>query len=98
MANGGVIMSETLPTVIGMATVSRAVDTTMGRRSRRGRRRTTSRKSAMGKTRIFNGKRYRLANTHTTKRVAEKDAEYFRKAGHSARVVKVGGKWAVYVR
>ena len=36
MANGGVIMSETLPTVIGMATVTRAVDTTMGRRSKRG--------------------------------------------------------------
>ena len=38
MPNGHAIMAETLPTVIGMATVSRAVDTTMGRRSKRGRK------------------------------------------------------------
>jgi len=39
-------------------------------------------------TRKFNGKVYQAANWHTTKARAEKDAEYFRKAGHSARVVK----------
>ena len=38
MANGHVIMSETLPTIVGMGVVSRAVDTTMGRRSKRGRK------------------------------------------------------------
>ena len=100
MANGHLIMSETLPTVVGMGVVSRTTDTMFGGRRRRSTkrtaRRTSSRKST--KTRVFNGKRYTLANTHTTKKVAMKDAEYFRKAGHSARVVQVGGKWVVYVR
>ena len=106
MANGHLIMTETLPTVVGMGVVAKTTDTMFGGRRRRGTKRTarrttrgtSSRKSKSARTRVFNGKRYTLANTHNTKKVAEKDAEYFRKAGHSARVVKVGGKYAVYVR
>lgn len=55
-------------------------------------------------TRKFGGKAYKVANWHTTKAVAERDADYFRKAGHSARVAKSYNtrmkKWGymVYVR
>jgi len=87
-----VIMTETLPTVVGMGVVVKTTDTMFG-----GRRRRKS-KSAIPKTHKFDGKVYRLANTHTTKAVAVRDAGYFRKAGHSARVVRVGGKWVVYTR
>lgn len=88
------IITETVPTVVGMGVVSSTTKRMFGGR---GGRKAKGRVSKVD-TRKFNGKVYRLANTHTTKRVAEKDAEYFRKAGHSARVVKVGGRWAVYVR
>jgi len=55
-------------------------------------------------TRKFGGKVYQVANWHTSKAVAERDADYFRKQGHSARVVKYYNarikKWGymVYVR
>ena len=96
------IITETLPTLVGMGVVSRTAEVALTRRGRRAavkRRKTsgkTSRRST--KTRKFGGKVYHLANTHGTKAVAERDAQYFRKAGHSARVVQVGGKWVVYVR
>ena len=99
------IMTETLPTLVGMGVVARTTDTMFGgRRKRRTAKRTTryttrrKSKSAIPKTHKFDGKVYRLANTHTTKAVAVRDAGYFRKAGHSARVVSVGGKWVVYTR
>ena len=94
------IIHHTLPTVVGMGVVSRTTDTMFGRSGKGGgRRRTAARK---GKK--FNGKVYQPANWHTTKAGAERDAGYFRKAGHSARVVREYNarlkKWGymVYVR
>lgn len=105
MANGTAIVQHTLPTVVGMGVVAKTTDTMFGgRRKRKVAKRTTRHttgrksKSSISKTRKFNDRVYRLANTHTTKTAAERDAKYFRKAGHSARVVRVGGKYAVYTR
>ncbi len=81
------IISDTLPTVIGMGVTSRAVDTMFGKGGKGGKGRIGGGGvSAKGKK--FNGKVYRPANWHTTKASADRDAEYFRKAGHNARVVK----------
>jgi len=105
MANGTAIVQHTLPTLVGMGVVAKTTETMFGGRrkrktAKRATRHTTGRKSksTIPKTRKFDDKVYRLANTHTTKAAAERDAQYFRKAGHSARVVHVGGKWVVYTR
>lgn len=47
MSNGTTIMTQTLPTVVGMGVTSKAIDTTMGNRSRT---RTTTRKRAAKRT------------------------------------------------
>ena len=85
------IMTSTLPTVVGMGVVSRTTETMFGKGGRVNRRK-------------FNNKVYKPANWHITKAMAERDASYFRKAGHSARVTKKYNpyikRWgyAVYVR
>ena len=95
------LMTSTLPTVIGMGVVSRSTETMFGKGRGRGRR-VTGRATSRG--RKFSGKVYREANWHTTKKSADRDAEYFRKAGHLARVVKYYNartkRWGymVYVR
>lgn len=82
-------MSQTLPTVVGMGVTARAIDTMFGKGNR---------------TRTYGGKKYKVANWHPTKSQAEKDAQYFRKAGHPARVARVYNRrmkrwgYAVYVR
>ena len=97
------LMTTTLPTIIGMGVVSKTTETMFapgkGKRAKAGRS-PVSRKG----TRRFGGKVYQAANWHTTKAVADKDAGYFRRAGHSARVVKTYNarvkRWGymVYVR
>ena len=77
------LMTHTLPTIIGAGVASRATETMFGKG--KGRRRTTN---TIGKGKRFNGKVYKPANWHPTKASAERDATYFRKAGHNARVVR----------
>jgi len=95
------IMTQTLPTIIGMGVVSRTTETMFGRRGK-GRRRSTAKSTIPRKK--FGGKMYTAANWHTTKAVAVKDAEHFRRAGHSARVVRTYSErlkrwgYTVYVR
>ena len=81
-------ITEQIPTVMAIGAVSRTTETVLGK----------------GKKKKVAGKVYKAANWHMTKAVAEKDAAHFRKAGHSARVVKEYNsrmkKWGymVYVR
>lgn len=91
------IMTETLPTVVGMGVTSRTVETMFGKGKGKGRK-------VKIPTRKIGGKVYQEANWHTTKAAAEKDASYFRKNGHSARVMRYYNarmkRWGymVYVR
>ena len=59
MANGTVIVSETLPTLIGMGVVSQTTQTMFGKNGRRRAATRTSRaKSGKGRTfKIYQGKR-----------------------------------------
>lgn len=52
----------------------------------------------MARTRIFNGKRYKLHGSYQYKRNAKIRATAFRLGGEPARVVKEGSYWVVYVR
>ncbi len=52
----------------------------------------------MATTRIFNGKRYSLHGAYGKKSDAKRKAIGFRLGGESARVVKEGSYWVVYVR
>lgn len=103
MAGADILMQQTLPTIVGMGVVSRTTETMFGR----GGRRTTRRKKATSarprahtrtKSKTFNGQRYKPANFHRSKSAAQRDAEFFRRQGHNARVVVEGGGYMVYVR
>jgi len=50
------------------------------------------------KTRIFNGRKYRLHSGHKSKAGAKQSAERLRRQGYNARIVKdsIGTGWAVY--
>jgi len=84
------LMGTTLPTVIGMGVTSQAIQTMFGKGTKA--------------TRTFAGKKYKLANWHATKKLADRDAAQVRKLGHSARVVKAYNRrmkrwgYMVYVR
>ncbi len=80
------LMTETLPAVVGMGVASRTTEHMFGRRG--GVRKAKTVGACSGNSRKFDGKVYRAANWHTTKAIAERDAKYFRRAGHSARIVK----------
>ena len=83
------LMTSTLPTIVGMAVTTRAIDTLFGKAA---------------KTKTYGGKKYAITNWHPTRKQADKDAAYYRKAGHPARVARVYNKrlkrwgYAVYVR
>lgn len=79
------IMTQTLPTVVGMGVVSRTTETMFGK-SKVGTGRRRSRVSVKVSAKTFAGKQYRAANWHATKKAADRDAEFLRKAGHLARV------------
>jgi hypothetical protein len=94
-------MSDTLPTVVGMGVVSHATETMFGKGGDGGKKRRKSTgvkrkmkkrlampKESVSKYRKFGVKIYQAANWHTTKASAERDAGFFRKAGHLARVAK----------
>lgn len=55
-------------------------------------------------TRIYRGKKYKVANWHLTKKAADMSAVSFRKLGHSAQVTRVYNRqlkrwgYMVYVR
>ena len=97
---GALLMSTTLPTIIGMGVVSQSMTTMFG--SGTGKRVTAAR--AHAGMRKIDGKWYKPTNWHTNKSAADKDAAMFRKAGHSARVVKSYNKrlklngYRIYVR
>ncbi len=102
------IITETVPTLAGMGVVSRTTETMFGK-GKKGkrvvsRRRRVATKARLAGPRKFGGKAYQAANWHTAKAAAERDAGYFRKQGHSARVVRSYNarlkKWGymVYVR
>ena len=48
--------------------------------------------------RTFDGKRYVQRSLHTAKSEAQHMAREERKRGYSARVIKIGPLWAVYLR
>lgn len=53
MSGATVIMTETLPTVVGMATVTRVTETTLGR----GGRRVGKKSKSVKRVKIYQGKR-----------------------------------------
>ena len=81
-------ITEQIPTVMALGAVSRTTKLTLGK----------------GKKKKVAGKVYKAANWHMTKSFAEKDAAFFRKAGHSVKVVKEYNKrmkkwgYMVYVK
>ena len=89
MVTSHVLMTSTLPTIIGMGVISRSVDTLFGKQAR---------------TKTYSGKRYSITHWYTTRKAADKTAALYRKAGHSARVTKLYNRklkrwgYAVYVR
>ena len=88
-------ITEQIPTVMAIGAVSRTAEAAMGKGKRR---------KATVKSRKSGSKAYKAANWHMTKSFAEKDAAFFRKAGHSVKVVKEYNKrmkkwgYMVYVK
>lgn len=80
------LLIHTLPAVVGAGVVSRATDTMFGK-GKRG----TARKKSAAKTTGTKG--WHPANWFPTKTAAERDAGYFRKAGHEVKVVKTYDKY-----
>ena len=89
MVTSHVLMTSTLPTIVGMAVTTKAIDTLFGKQAR---------------AKTYSGKRYSITHWYTTKKAADKTAALYRKAGHSARVSRIYNKklkrwgYAVYVR
>jgi hypothetical protein len=95
------LLSQTLPTVVGMGIVARTTETILSkRRSRRRAKMATMsdpRYKMPAETRKFGGKVYKYLVVGT-KTECEKDAERWRGLGYSVRVVPFGRKYAVYAR
>jgi len=78
-----ILARETIPMVVATGATTRIAEKALpsGRKSRK----TTARRKTTGK--------WHRANWHPTKATAEKDAGYFKKAGHKTKIVREYSKY-----
>lgn len=78
-----ILARETIPMVVATGATTRIAERALP--SRRGVRKSTAKRKAVG--------RWHKANWHPTKATATKDAGYFKKAGHKTKIVREYNKY-----
>ena len=53
---------------------------------------------AVARVKKFNGVKYQLSSTHSTKKLAQKKANSFKKYGESVRIIKTQKGYSVYIK
>ena len=79
-----ILARETIPMVVAMGATTRIAEKALPGGRRKTRKATTKRKTTA---------RWSKGNWHPLKSTAEKDAGYFKKAGHKTKIVKEYNKY-----